>query len=48
MTARDLQELEQAVRLIVQVVERMRVHEENAQERRREFKLTINKERKEP
>ncbi len=42
MTERDLQELEQAARLIISVMERARVHNENAAERIRSFQLFAN------
>ncbi len=43
MTDRDLQELELAAQLIITVIERARVHDENAEERRRQFTMTTNR-----
>ena len=41
MTAQDLQQLEEAVRLIITIIERHRVCEENAAERRATFRLIV-------
>ena len=43
MTAQDLQQLEEAARLIITTIERNRVHEENAAERRAAFRLITPK-----
>lgn len=45
ITERDLQELDSAARLIVGIIERHRVREENAAERRAQFKLFDNTKR---
>lgn len=47
MTAQDLQQLEEAARLIISTIERHRVLEENAEERRAAFRLIVPKQQKE-
>lgn len=44
LTERDLQELEQAARFIVNVIERHRIHEENALDKRSAFRIVENTE----
>jgi len=41
MTAQDVLQLEEAARLIISIIERHRIHEENAAERRAAFRLII-------
>ena len=47
MTAQDLQQLEEAARLIIATIERHRIREEDADERRAAFRLIIPKKQKE-
>ncbi len=47
MTEQDLQELESAARMIIAIIQRNRIHNENAELRRSQFSLFINKEQQE-